>query len=85
MPSDKHHGWRYIGIGPDKKLYVAIGMPCNVCIRSDNRYGSIARMNLDGTQFKVIAQGIRNSVGFDWDPVTQKLWFTDNGRDEVGK
>lgn len=83
MPTDLDHGWRYIGIGPDHKLYIAIGAPCNACI-SKLPYATIYRMNLDGTDFQMYAQGVRNSVGFDWDPVTKKLWFTDNGRDWLG-
>jgi glucose/arabinose dehydrogenase len=84
FPGDGHHGWKFIRIGPDHKLYVPVGAPCNVCERSDTRYASIMRMNLDGSQLEVFASGIRNSVGFDWDPSTGELWFTDNGRDMLG-
>lgn len=84
LPDDSHHGWRFIRFGPDDKLYIAIGLPCNICIKQDPRFGTISRMNKDGSQFEIYAKGIRNSVGFDWDPVTNYLWFTDNGRDWLG-
>lgn len=83
LPIDSHHGWRYMALGPDSKLYLGIGAPCNVC-EVDDPYGSIARLNLDGTGFEVIARGIRNTVGFDWNPEDQSLWFTENGRDLLG-
>lgn len=83
LPSDSHHGWRYMSLGPDNKLYLGIGAPCNVCDRADP-FASIVRINLDGTGFEVIARGIRNTVGFDWDPRDSSLWFTDNGRDLMG-
>jgi len=84
FPADHSHGWKFIRIGPDKKLYVPVGIPCNNCLRSDERYGTIMRMNMDGTGLEVFAKGIRNTVGFDWDPATKELWFTDNGRDNLG-
>ena len=80
-----HHGWKFIAFGPDGLLYVPVGMPCNVCEREDDlRFGSIMRMNPDGTNLKLFARGIRNTVGFDWHPETRELWFTDNGRDWLG-
>ena len=82
LPSEKHHGWRYIGFGPDDKLYVNIGAPCNLCDREG--FGQIIRMNPDGTDRETFAKGIRNSVGFTWHPQTKDLWFTDNGRDMLG-
>jgi glucose/arabinose dehydrogenase len=84
FPSDGHHGRKFIGFGPDGKLYVAVGVPCNVCDPDPDRYGNIMRMNPDGTGLEVYARGIRNSVGFDWDPRTKDLWFTSNGRDWLG-
>jgi glucose/arabinose dehydrogenase len=82
FPAEKLHSWKYISFGPDGKLYVAIGAPCNICAVTDS--GIIARMNPDGSDLETYAQGIRNSVGFDWHPVTGKLWFTDNNRDMLG-
>lgn len=84
FPSDTWHGWKFIRFGPDGKLYVPVGAPCNVCERDDQRYATIMRMNIDGTGLEIFARGIRNTVGFDWHPVTKELWFTDNGRDMLG-
>ena len=84
FPGDRHHGWKFIRFGPDGQLYVPVGAPCNVCERSDGRYALIMRMNPDGTGLEVFAQGVRNTVGFDWHPETKTLWFTDNGRDWLG-
>lgn len=83
-PDDGHHGWKYIGFGPDDRLYVPVGAPCNICSSRDNIYASITSINTDGSNRKVIANGVRNSVGFDWHPETGELWFTDNGRDWLG-
>ncbi len=84
LPSDAHHGWKFIAFGPDGMLYLNVGAPCNVCLRPDERYASIMRMRPDGGGLEVYAHGVRNSVGFDWDPATRDLWFTDNGRDYLG-
>lgn len=84
LPSDAWHGWKVIRFGPDGKLYIPVGAPCNVCVKRDPRYASMMRMNPDGTELEIFAKGIRNSVGYDWDPRTDELWFTDNGRDMLG-
>jgi glucose/arabinose dehydrogenase len=86
LPHDDHHGWKYIAFGPDGKLYIPIGAPCNVCdnTEKDPRYASITRINSNGTGFEIYASGVRNTVGFDWSPVNKELWFTDNGRDWLG-
>lgn len=84
LPSDKHHGWKFITFGADGKLYVPVGAPCNVCEKDNPIYSSIARMNPDGSDLEVFASGVRNSVGFDFHPETKELWFTDNGRDWLG-
>ncbi len=84
FPKETHHGWKFIRFGPDGMLYVPVGAPCNVCEKEDKRYGSIMRMKPDGSRLEIFAKGIRNSVGFDWDPLTKELWFTDNGRDMLG-
>ncbi len=83
LPDEGHHGWRTIGFGPDGKLYVAVGAPCNVC-EVEDPHGTILRMDADGGGREVYARGVRNSVGFDWHPDTGSLWFTDNGRDWLG-
>jgi glucose/arabinose dehydrogenase len=84
FPTDNHHGWKFIRFGPDGKLYVPVGAPCNICERKDPRYATIMRMNPDGSGLEIFASGIRNTVGFDWNPLTRELWFTDNGRDWMG-
>ena len=84
FPRDRHHGWKFIRFGPDGKLYVPVGAPCNVCREDDPVYATITRMNRDGSAFEIFANGVRNSVGFDWHPRTGELWFTDNGRDWLG-
>jgi glucose/arabinose dehydrogenase len=91
-PSDTWHGWKYLRFGPDGWLYVPVGAPCNVCEPGDGLYGTITRLaprghpplGPDGSGLEVFARGIRNTVGFDWDPLTGELWFTDNGHDELG-
>ena len=84
LPKDRRHGWRFIAFGPDGWLYVPVGAPCNACRPADERYASMLRMRPDGTGLEVFARGIRNTVGFDWRPETEELWFTDNGRDWLG-
>jgi len=83
-PEESHHGWKYIAFGPDDKLYVPVGAPCNICESKEEIYASITRMNADGSGKEVVHSGIRNTVGFTWHPVTKDLWFTDNGRDMLG-
>ena len=80
LPKDEAHGWKYIAIGPDNKLYFEIGQPCNNCLPPEG-YATMRRVNLDGTGMETIAQGIRNTVGFDWHPTSKELYFTDNSRD----
>jgi len=89
LPSDSWHGWKWIDFGPDNKLYVPVGAPCNVCNPSlekkynyDKRYASIMRLNND--EWEYVARGVRNTVGFDWHPITNNLYFGDNGRDWMG-
>ena len=80
LPKDEAHGWKFIAIGPDNKLYVPVGQPGNNVLH-DEDHGQIRRINLDGTGAEVVARGVRNTVGFDWNPETKQLYFTDNGRD----
>jgi glucose/arabinose dehydrogenase len=84
FPTESHHGWKFIAFGPDGWLYVPVGAPCNICEPDPDRYARIMRMKPDGSQPQTFARGVRNSVGFDWDPATHELWFTDNGRDFLG-
>ncbi|MEM1214388.1 MAG: PQQ-dependent sugar dehydrogenase [Bacteroidota bacterium] len=83
-PTEKHHGWKYIAFGPDDKLYIPVGAPCNICLSEDEVFASITRMNPDGSEVEVVQHGVRNTVGFTWHPETKELWFTDNGRDLLG-
>jgi len=84
FPSKTHHGWKFIRFGPDGRLYVPVGAPCNACEERDPRFASILRMDPDGKNLEIFARGVRNTVGFDWHPETRELWFTDNGRDWLG-
>jgi glucose/arabinose dehydrogenase len=80
LPKDEAHGWKFIAIGPDNKLYVPVGQPGNNVLH-DDAHGQIRRINLDGSAAEVVALGVRNTVGFDWHPESKQLYFTDNGRD----
>lgn len=82
LPAERHHGWRYIDFGPDDRLYISIGAPCNVCERPG--FAEIIRVDADGENRQTYAAGVRNSVGFTWHPETGDFWFTDNGRDMLG-
>jgi len=84
FPSDRHHGWKYLRFGPDGKLYTAVGAPCNVCDPDKPIYGSLIRMDPDGSDMEILARGIRNTVGFDWETRSGHLFFNDNGRDYLG-
>ncbi|MCX7892281.1 MAG: PQQ-dependent sugar dehydrogenase, partial [Burkholderiales bacterium] len=79
LPKEQHHNWKYIRFGPDGKLYVPFGAPCNICELPTKEYAQIRRYNPDGSGMEV-----RNTVGFDWHPVTKELWFTNHGRDWMG-
>jgi glucose/arabinose dehydrogenase len=83
-PSDTHHGWKYLRIGPDGKFYTAVGAPCNICRPEKEIYATLTRIDPDGKKMEIFARGIRNTVGFDWHPETKELWFTENGRDWMG-
>jgi glucose/arabinose dehydrogenase len=83
LPPERHHNWKYIAFGPDNKLYVPFGAPCNICEPTEE-YAQLRRYNADGSGKEVIARGIRNTVGFDWHPKTKELWFGDHGRDWLG-
>ncbi|WP_083941255.1 PQQ-dependent sugar dehydrogenase [Pseudoduganella violaceinigra] len=84
LPKESWHGAKYIKAGPDGKLYIPIGAPCNVCDKENEAYSKIWRMNPDGSNWELFARGVRNTVGFTWHPLTKEMWFTDNGRDEMG-
>ena len=81
------HTWKYLAFGPDGLLYVPVGAPCNICeseLIAEPKFASILRLKPDGTGVETFAHGVRNTVGFDWHPETRELWFTDNGRDDMG-
>lgn len=92
FPLDGFHVWKFVGVGPDEKLYYNIGAPCDACSREEAdgdkpanlRFATIERCNLDGTGAETVAHGVRQSVGFTWHPTTEEFWFTDNGRDKLG-
>jgi len=84
LPPEQHHNWKYIAFGPDGKLYVPFGAPCNICEPPTAEYAQIRRYNPDGSGMEVLATGVRNTVGFDWHPTTKQLWFTNHGRDWMG-
>ncbi len=84
LPAESQHGWKFIAFGPDGDLYIPVGAPCNICLPEACRHAVITRLNLASGKRQVIAQGVRNTVGFDWHPLTGELWFTDNGRDRLG-
>ena len=81
LPGDVPHGWKYLRFGPDGKLYVPVGAPCNICEPDLEKYAQIFRINADGSGREIVARGVRNTVGFDFHPTTKQLWFTDNQRD----
>lgn len=83
-PSEKHHGWKFIDFGPDGKLYVPVGAPCNICESEEAVFASITRLDVTTKEMEVVQHGVRNTVGFTWHPDTDELWFTDNGRDNMG-
>lgn len=84
FPKEGHHGWKFIAFGPDGWLYVPVGAPCNVCDREPNLFAALHRVSPDGKKRELVAKGIRNTVGFDWQPGSKELWFTENGRDWMG-
>ncbi|MCC6953995.1 MAG: sorbosone dehydrogenase family protein [Deltaproteobacteria bacterium] len=85
LPNERLHGWKFIDFGPDGQLYVQVGAPCNTCLRrTERRFGTILRMDADGKNQEIVAEGIRNTVGFTWHPVSKVMWFTDNGADMMG-
>ena len=82
LPSDTWHGWKWLKHDEQGQLYFNVGAPCNICLSKNSQYASILKINDSGWQH--VARGVRNSVGFDFHPITKKLFFTDNGRDWMG-
>jgi len=84
FPDERHHGWKYLGFGPDGHLYIPVGAPCNICLSEDPVFAALHRFDLTTRKTQLVASGIRNTVGFTWHPTSNQLWFTDNGRDWLG-
>src|SRR5262245_12341329 len=80
LPNDAPHGWKFLTVGPDNKLYFNIGAPCNICMPPAT-HAQIRRINLDGSAMEVVARGIRQVVGMDWHPLLKQMYFTENQRD----
>ena len=83
-PTEKHHGWKYIAFGPDDKLYIPVGAPCNICESEDTIFNTLTRLDIHTKEVEIVQKGIRNTVGFTWHRQDTTLWFTDNGRDMMG-
>jgi glucose/arabinose dehydrogenase len=84
LPKEEHHGWKFTSFGPDGRLYMNVGVPCNICEFNRDTHALIVSFNPDGSDRRIEARGIRNSVGFDFHPATRELWATNNGRDWAG-
>ncbi|MFC7053523.1 PQQ-dependent sugar dehydrogenase [Hansschlegelia quercus] len=82
FPGEGPHGWKFLKFGPDGRLYAPVGAPCNICV-PDKNHARILSMTADGQDVRTVAEGVRNTVGFDFDPRTGDLWFTDNQRDWI--
>ncbi|MGG5811404.1 PQQ-dependent sugar dehydrogenase [Falsiroseomonas sp. CW058] len=81
LPPDQHHGWKFLTLGPDGRLYTNVGVPCNICEFDRDRFALLVSFNPDGSDRRIEARGIRNSVGMGHHPVTRELWATNNARD----
>ncbi|MDN3379214.1 MULTISPECIES: PQQ-dependent sugar dehydrogenase [unclassified Pseudoalteromonas] len=83
LPTERHHGWKFLRFAPTGELIIPVGVPCNICAE-DERFGRIFALDVNTKQITTLAKGVRNSVGFDFHPSTQAMWFSDNGRDMMG-
>lgn len=84
LPADGSHWTRTLGFGPDGGMYVSVGSDCNVCVERDPRRAAILRFDADGSHEQIFASGLRNAVGFTWNPVDGSMWASVNGRDYLG-
>jgi glucose/arabinose dehydrogenase len=85
LPTEGHHGWKFMTFGPDGKLYMQVGAPCNICTVDENKHAVLLRFSPNGSGREIVARGVRNSVGMAHHPATGQLWFTNNGRDWAGE
>lgn len=83
LPAGGDYASRTLKRGPDGKLHLSIGSSCNVCQESSELSAALLTIGEDG-QLSILARGLRNTVGFDWQPVTGMLYSLDNGRDGLG-
>ena len=84
LPNARHHGWKYLSVGPEGNLYFNVGAPCNICLREEEVFATIVKMDPESGEWEVYVHGVRNSVGSAWHPITKELWFSDNGGDGLG-
>ena len=84
LPKDEHHGWKYLKFGPDGQLYFGVGAPCDSCLSQDARHGTIMRLDPASGELEIYARGVRNTLGFDWHPIDEQMWFAENGQDDLG-
>ncbi|QJT07835.1 sorbosone dehydrogenase family protein [Oceanidesulfovibrio marinus] len=84
LPRGGRHPNRTLGVGPDGKLYISVGSSCNACEEQNSEHATVLRAELDGSDRAIFTEGLRNTIGFDWHPDTQKLWGMDHGSDGRG-
>lgn len=81
LPDDDHHGWKFIRFAPNGDLIIPVGAPCNICEAPTDKHARILALDMNTKTLTELAKGVRNTVGFDYHPLTNQLWFSDNGRD----
>lgn len=84
LPDGGQHPNRTIAFGPDGKMYLSVGSTCNACAETSPESATILQANEDGSDRKVYAKGLRNTIGFGWHPQTGELWGLDHGIDWLG-
>lgn len=85
LPTDGGgHFTRTLAFGPDGYMYVSIGSSCNICEEKDKWRAAIIRFMPDGSGGELFAEGLRNSVGIVFHPITGELFASDNARDWLG-
>jgi glucose/arabinose dehydrogenase len=88
LPTEQEHGgnhhWKFASLGPDGRIYLNVGVNCNVCEFDRDKFALLVSFNPDGSDRRIEARGVRNSVGFAHHPLTRELWATNHGRDWAG-